>query len=576
MVEALLFRGLLELGQTLSFVHRIDAVVALLFFLVGMLLLEYPVAATELRIGRRFETRLRIMLLEKIPRLGDRYFHSRLTSDMTHRVHELRELRHLPYLGVELLRVGFQLVLTTAGIIWLSPSSTLIAILALLVILGLAFATQPLLIERDLNLRTHDGALSRFYLDALLGLIPIRTHTAERAVRREHEGLLVRWVTASLAFYRAETALYAIAALVGIAFAVWIPFNYIVQGGEASGVLLLFYWALRLPALGQHLATSLQRYPMQRNRFLRLLELLHAPEEASVVDSDSPVKTGAGESAAHGTVAIEMRGLSVRAGGHAILQDINLAIAQGEHIAVVGPSGAGKSSLVGILLGWHRPAQGNVLVDGAPLQGQRLSALRRETAWIDPAVQIWNRSLSDNLLYGTQGVGAHTLSTAIQRANLLDVLERLPDGLQTVLGEGGGLVSGGEGQRVRLGRSILRQDIRLVVLDEAFRGLDRAQRRALLLQAREHWAKATLIFISHDVAETQAFDRVLVMQHGHIIEDAPPARLLARASRYRALLEAERMVRENLWADAEWRRLWLEDGELKERSRTDGSPDNRD
>jgi ATP-binding cassette subfamily B protein len=575
-VEALLFRGLLEFGQTLSFVHRLDAIIALFIFLFGLLLLEFPVSTTELRIGRRFETRLRIALMEKIPRLGDRYFHSRLTSDMAHRVHELRELRQLPYLGVGLLQTGFQLVLTMAGIIWLSPASALIVILALLLTLGLAFASQPLLIERDLNLRTHDAALSRFYLDALLGLIPIRTHTAERAIRREHEGMLVKWIGASMAFYRAKTVLQAMAALVGITFAVWIAFNYIGQGGEASGVLLLFYWALRLPALGQGLATSLQQYPMQRNRFLRLSELLNAPEEARGVDSKSPLKTVSGESAVNGGVAIKMRDLSIQAGGHTILEDVKLSIAQGEHIAIVGPSGAGKSSLVGILLGWNRPAQGTVLVDGEPLGGQCLSALRSETAWVDPEVQIWNRSLLDNLHYGVPSAGRKPLSVAIQGANLFDVLERLPDGLQTVLGEGGGLVSGGEGQRVRLGRSIMRPDIRLVLLDEAFRGLDRPQRQALLVQAREHWADATLIFISHDVAETQAFDRVLVMEQGGIVEDAPPDRLLEQDSRYRALLEAEKSVREDLWADAKWRRLWLEDGELKEHSRTDSRPDNTD
>jgi len=130
---------------------------------------------------------------------------------------------------------------------------------------------------------------------------------------------------------------------------------------------------------------------MQRNRLLRLLELLTALEEASVGDSDAAAGAVVGESAVakpHAGVAIEIGDLTVRAGGHAILQDINLSIAPGEHIAVVGPSGAGRSSLVGILLGWHRPAQGDVLVDGAPLQGQRLSALRSETAWVDPAVQI--------------------------------------------------------------------------------------------------------------------------------------------------------------------------------------------
>jgi ABC-type multidrug transport system fused ATPase/permease subunit len=96
-----------------------------------------------------------------------------------------------------------------------------------------------------------------------------------------------------------------------------------------------------------------------------------------------------------------LEGVSVRVAGHTVLEGIDLRIEAVSHVAIVGHSGAGKSSLVGLLLGWHRPANGHILVDGELLHGQRLERLRQETAWVDPAVQLWNRSFLENLLYGT-------------------------------------------------------------------------------------------------------------------------------------------------------------------------------
>ncbi|MFO1353107.1 MAG: ABC transporter ATP-binding protein, partial [Gammaproteobacteria bacterium] len=491
MIEALLFRGLLDLGQGwVQPENRLAALVALFVFLGLLLLLEYPISTAESRMGRRLENRLRMLFMEKLPRLHDRYFHSRLTSDMAHRAYEMRNLRDLPKLGLALLRTVCELILTTAGLIWLNPGGTLIALLAALVAIGVWVGSQPLLIERDLNLRTHEGALSRFYLDALLGLLPIRTHRAEPAVRREHEAMVVKWTEASLTFHRFYALLHALAGLLGVLFSIWMVLNYIGGQGEASGVLLLVYWTLRLPALGQEVARILLQYPMQRNRVLRVLEPLGAPDEGVPVQESAapPVAMGASELARGTGVAIAFEELQVHAGGHEILRDLSLAIGAGEHVAIVGPSGAGKSSLVGLLLGWHRPARGRIMVDGQPLTGERLIELRRVTAWVDPEVQLWNRSLLDNLRYGSQGDDVSALNAVIESANLFGVLERLPEGLQTPLGEGGGLVSGGEGQRVRLGRAMLRPGVRLVILDEPFRGLDREQRRALLAQARRYWS----------------------------------------------------------------------------------------
>jgi ABC-type multidrug transport system fused ATPase/permease subunit len=401
--------------------------------------------------------------------------------------------------------------------------------------------------------------------------VPVKTHGSERAMMRQHEVQLFEWVRTGREYYNVSSILQSLGTLLYSAFAIAILLNYIARGGEIGEILLLFYWTLNLPALGQSLADQIQQYPMQRNRLMRLLEPLGAPDEEISWQSQKADHIGPSLSPKQ-TVSIEIQDVRLQAGGHVILDDINLSISPGEHIAIVGLSGAGKSSLVGLLLGWHRPSRGRILVDGQELDGSKIQALRREIAWVDPAVQIWNRSLYENLRYGIEHAEGAPLGEVIQRADLFEVMERLPEGLKTSLGEGGGLVSGGEGQRVRLGRAMLRPSIRLAVLDEPFRGLDREKRRNLLAQARQVWKEVTLFSVTHDVGETRNFPRVLVIEKGRIIEDGSPQTLLDNPdSRYSQLVLAEEGVRKNLWAGVNWRRFLMDQGWLKEESRTDST-----
>ncbi len=558
-LEALLFRGLLELAPQLEVTgQRFGALGALILLMLLLLLLELPTTGGELRLGRRLEARLRIAFQEKIPRLGDRYFRSRLTSDMAQRNHAVHFLRLLPRQGGELIRSVFELVLTAAGIVWLDPASALLAIVAATMALGLPLAAQPLLAERDLRVRSHVGGLGRFYLDALLGLVALRAHGAEGSLRTEHEGLLVEWSHARLSLQRAVVALEGVQGLVGYGLAAWLLLNHLGRGGQIGIVLLLAYWALNLPVLGLELARLAWQYPAHRNIALRLLEPLGAREESSAgkVTPDEIDKAPG--------VSISLQGISVRAAGHIILDAIDLDVEAGSHVAVVGSSGAGKTSLFGVLLGWHRPASGVALVDGAPLEGEKLQRLRAETAWVDPAVQLWNRTFLDNLRYGTSTGSALPLTTVIEQADLRKVLETLPEGHQTYLGEGGGLVSGGEGQRVRFGRALVRPGVRLVILDEPFRGLAREQRAELLVRARRLWQRATLLCVTHDITETRFFDRVLVVENGRIVEDDTPESLAGRrGTRYRSMLDAEEALRQ-VWSDSSWRRWQLVEGRVRE------------
>lgn len=562
-VEIVLLRGLLALGRDLGLAgQRAAAMSALLALLVLLLLLEFRIASGLLRFGRHLESRFRIAFLERIPRLSDRYFQSRLISDMAERSHSINELRPVPELAASLLRALFELLLTTAGIIWLDPSATPLAVAAAACAVGIPLAAQPVLVERTLRVRSHFGALGRFYLDALLGLAPVRAHGAERAVEREHESLLVEWAGASLRVVRVAVAIEGVQAIVGFSLAGWLLVDHLSRSPHGSGVLLLVYWALSLPVLGEQIALAARQYPQRRNVLLRMLEPLGSPTREGLADEEHAAALTGIDTQGRG-VAVSMRGVSVRASGHSILEGLDLEIPAGSHVAIVGASGSGKSSLVGLLLGWRQAVEGEILVDGARLDGGRLERLRRHTAWVDPSVQLWNRSLSENLCYGSDDNARAALGTVLDMAELGSVLEKLPDGLQSDIGEGGALLSGGEGQRVRCGRALLRSDVRLAILDEAFRGLERERRRDMLDRARALWCDQTLLCITHDVGETAAFERVLVLEGGRVVEDGAPAELAQTpGSRYRALLDAEDVVRERMWANAEWQHIRLESGRV--------------
>ena len=274
MVEAILFRGLLDAGP-----GRLAALAAIIAFSSALLFLEIPLATSLLRLGRHLEIRLRLAFLEKLPRLSDRYFQSRPKSDMAERSHSIHLIRRLPELGGQLLRYSLEIVFTAAGIIWIDPRSAPIALLAALAAIAIPLASQPLLMERDLRLRTHAGALTHFYLDALLGLIAIHTHGGQPAVRREHESLLTEWARAGLNLQRAVLSLETLQFLAGFGLAIWLLASHLARGADPGTVLLLVYWALNLPALGQEVAIIAWQYPSYRNVTLRLLEPLGALEQ---------------------------------------------------------------------------------------------------------------------------------------------------------------------------------------------------------------------------------------------------------------------------------------------------------
>jgi ATP-binding cassette subfamily B protein len=556
-LDALVMRGVSELVGRMNLVaHRLVAIAAVVLFLILALLFEFAQAHLVQRLARGLEARLRVAFLEKLPRLEDRYFRSRPISDMASRAHLLQTLRGVPRFAVDLIAGVLRLITTAGVLVWLEPRLWKLSAFLLFICLCVPFVSYRLLDEAMARMRILGATLYRFYLDALLGVVPIRVHGAERAVRREHEGILTEWVRSSLAVETRTLSIRAVERLMGTFVAVAIVVLFVRTGGDLRALLLVALFAQRLPGEAEALVGVVRRYPLLKHDALRLFEPLAASET-------EPINLPKRRSRERSGVTLNFIGVTAVAGGRPIVSDVNLIIARGQHVAIVGPSGAGKSSLVSILLGWLFITEGRVLVDGRPLDAQRLAQLREETAWVDPAVQLWNTSLLENLLYGHGDDALAHLEDGLTGADLLDVIERLPDGLQSKLGEGGARVSGGQGQRVRFGRGLLKRDARLVILDEPFRGLERDKRRKLLRRARQLWSKATILFVSHDVGDTTDMDRVLVVKDGGVIEDGAPADLLRGETEYRDLVEGDQRALAEVWGKPEWKRLRITDGRLE-------------
>ncbi|MBS2016735.1 MAG: ATP-binding cassette domain-containing protein [Deltaproteobacteria bacterium] len=577
--EALLLRGLLDMDSKLQGIgQRAIALAAFASFLVIGTAFDLWSTRGARAVGRRFELRLRTLLLAKIPLLGDAYFRSRPAADFAHRFHVFHPVRNVPILAGRIARLTATLVATVFGLIWLDPRGLVLTLVTAVACVAIPWLGQSLLAERDLKVRIHDARLAQFNLDALLGLLPIRAHGAEPTIRGEHSSVVLEWVNACRQRLRVSVGVDVLQSIASALLSIGLVASYVTRSTNPGALLLLTYWALSLPSIGEEMAALTRQIPHFANLLTRVLDPIHAPlgpqaaSEQTVLPEVPPYRTSAtnlvddhAETAApatarHRGVDLVFDNVSVHVSGRTIMSNVDLRLRPGEHVAIVGPSGAGKSTLLSLLLGFHEATSGAIWIDRAPLA---ISRLRGRTAWVDPSISLWNRSLLENVRYGSEGRELD-MTSIVERSELLDVLRRLPNGLESELGEGGRVVSGGEGQRVRLARAMTRPDADLVLLDEPFRGLERPVRERLMRRARELWKEATLLCVTHDVSQARAFDRVIVIERGTIVEQGAPEVLTAQGGAFQRLLVAEEKVHAERWNDPSWRKVRVASGAVVE------------
>ncbi|AYJ86040.1 ATP-binding cassette domain-containing protein [Sphingomonas paeninsulae] len=200
------------------------------------------------------------------------------------------------------------------------------------------------------------------------------------------------------------------------------------------------------------------------------------------------------------------------------LSDFSLDIAPGETVAVVGPSGAGKTTLFQLIQRFYDPASGKVCVDGVALQLTDPAQVRARIAMVPQETVIFAASARDNLRYGRWDSSDDALWDAAEAANAAEFLRKLPDGLDTFMGEGGARLSGGQRQRLAIARAILR-NAPILLLDEATSALDAESERLVQDALDRLMTNRTTIVIAHRLATVRAADRIIVMSDGKIVEE---------------------------------------------------------
>ncbi|MEW2259299.1 NHLP bacteriocin export ABC transporter permease/ATPase subunit [Streptomyces sp. NPDC047869] len=222
--------------------------------------------------------------------------------------------------------------------------------------------------------------------------------------------------------------------------------------------------------------------------------------------------------------AVEARRLSFRYAedGPLVLDDVSFAVRPGEFVAVVGPSGCGKSTLLRLLIGFDRPVSGSVLYDGQDLAALDQSAVRRQCGVVLQHAQPFSGSILD-VICGTEPYTPEEAMAAAELAGLAEDIQRMPMGLHTIVA-GNGAISGGQRQRLMIAQALIRRP-RILFFDEATSALDNDTQRTVIDSTRK--LNATRIVIAHRLSTVLDADRVIVMEDGRVIQQGPPAELLA-------------------------------------------------
>ena len=474
---------------------------------------------------------LRLSVLARLQRQSLRFHGKHRVGDLTTRV-----TSDVAYTQDMLVQVLATLLPATALVIGmfvvmvtLDPVFTLLALLSTPPLIWATRRARKELRSAARRVRKADGALASAATEDLSAIHLVQVFGLEHERLRHFAGLSETSLTAGVESVRVQSRfgpLVEVASVFSTAAVLWFGAERVLSGHLSLGVLLVFITYLGSLYKPVKQLTKLSQVVSKGAAALeRIGEVMDAPVD--IVDVP-----GAVAMPIRGQV--EFRNVSFSYGREPVLRDLSLTIEAGQNVALVGPTGAGKSTIAALIPRLADVNAGQVLVDGIDVRRHQLAALRGQIATVLQDTVLLDGTLRENIICGYPGARDRDVRRAARLALVDEFAARLPDGLDTHIGERGANLSGGQRQRVAIARAILR-DASIVILDEPTSALDAGSEELLVAALANLPQGRTRIVIAHRLSTVRDADRIFVLEHGRIAEAGTHSQLASYGGLYAKL-----------------------------------------
>jgi ATP-binding cassette subfamily B protein len=530
-------RRMIDFGFSPEGIAMINSYFSVMVALVAVLALasalRYYLVMT---IGERIVADLRGDVFAHLTSLSPVFFDSARSGELISRLTaDTTQIKSAVGASVSIALRNIMLFIgATAMMVVTSPRLSLFVLLAIpLIVLPLvAFGRWVRRLSRTAQDTLADA--SAYASELIGGIRTVQAYTNERLANTRFSGDVEQAYRAARGSTWARAVLTAVIIFIvftSVVIILWVGSNDVLTGAITPGRLgqFVLYAAFAASSLGQ-LSEVWGEVSAASGAAERLFEIMNVKSDIAAPASPRALPTPA-----RGDVVFDRVTFAYPTRPDALaLDNVSFSVRAGEKVAIVGPSGAGKSTLFHLLLRFYDPASGSIAVDGVPVREAIPQDVRARIALVPQDSVVFAMSARDNIRFGRPDASDADVGRAADLAHATEFITRLPEGFDTQLGERGVTLSGGQRQRIAIARAILR-DAPLLLLDEATSSLD-AESETLVQTALEELMKhRTTLVIAHRLATVLSCDRILVMEHGRVVEQGTHASLVAAGGLYARL-----------------------------------------